>query len=458
MPARPLAALALAILASTTLAAKLDSARYQYRLDLTLPDQPPPEELYAVRLPPALFAQTQDSLADVRVADETLLSVPLEITRRTEVVRETHRTAVAFRRIGFSENAAANRVELIYECTNHPAGPTGITLHTPLRDFEKEVTVEAGNDGKTWLPLATGAVIFDASRFMDVSRKEVPFPPNRHRYFRIVLNDVTDTQVSPVAEIARYVGTSETGAVQHTDRTLSLQNRDFRIDRIDFWREEQHDSAARTRLIAYPVTNFTVRLDEKKNRTVVRFEAGRTPVTRVRLLTRSRNFSRPFALYAESEQPRNGRPARRLASGSLSQFAFRSLSQTNLTIAIPETRCSAFELVIENGDNPELALDGAILEGPELQLLFFGMAGAKYALYYGDPGAEKPGFDTTAIRMALDHGLMGRQLDVPQAETPNPGWKKPGGFRFNAKAALGGAMTVMVLVLGAALFKAARRV
>lgn len=457
MSARPLFTIVLGLLASAGLAAKLDSARFQYRLDLPLPAQPPPEELYAVRLPPALFRDTQDSLADVRIADDTLLSMPLEITRRTEVVREKRRVDVSFQRIGFSDQAGSNRIELIYECTNRPTGPSGITIHTPLRDFEKEVTVEAGDDGQTWTPLASGAVIFDASRFMDIARREVSFPPNDHRFFRIVLHDVTDLKSSPVAEIARYLGTAETGTVQHTDRTLSLQNRNFRIDRISFWREELLESAARTRIVPYPVTNLTVRLDEKKNRTVVRFEAGRAPVTRIRLLTRSSNFSRPFTLYAETEQPQKGRPARRLASGALSQFAFRSLSQTNLTIEIPETRCSAFELAIENGDNPELAIEGAELEGPELQALFFGKADRKYTLFYGDARVEKPRFDTTAIRMGLDRGLMGRLLEIG-APLPNPAWNRGSGFRFNGKAALGGAMVVMVLVLGAALFKAARRV
>jgi hypothetical protein len=454
---RPLhLALALAVLSSAALAAQIDAAAYRYRLDLPLPADGAADELYALRLPDSLFAATEDSLADIRIVDETGQAVPFEVTRRTEMAAVTQRVDVAVNRVGFSDRPGENRIEIVYEQTNASTHPQGLAIRTPLRNFEKSVTVDVSPDGRAWSNLVADAVVFDASRYMDVSRKEVDLPPSTSRFFRVVLHEVTDLKSSPVSEISRFAGRAESGEPQYTDRQNTLQNRDFRIDGIDFWRRRVMESTARERLVLHPVSNFVVRTDEKKQQTVVRFEAGRVPATIVTVQTGARNFSRPCTLYALYPNQRLDQARPVLARGTLSRILFRTLDETRLELKFPESRAPAFELVIENGDNPELPITGVQVRGPEFQALFFANAPGRRRLLAGSPQAAPPRFDLSAIRMALDRGLGGRLLAPAGDLEPNPEWNRKG-FEFNRKAALGGALVVMVLVLGFALFKAARR-
>jgi hypothetical protein len=445
--------LALAALAAQ--GAQVESSAYRTRLDLTTPAGQAPDDLYAFRLPPELFRDTLDSLDDIRLADEKGQAVPFEITRRTELAAVTQQVAVAAARTGFSENNDDNSIEITFSLTADQAAPAGLRIVTPLKNFEKEVDVFGSRDKSTWSKLTT-AVIFDASRFMDVSRTEILFSDAGCRHFRLVLHDVSDSKASPVSEISRFNGRAGSGEPQYTDRQNTILNRDFRIDRIDFFRQDILPSVAHPRLIPYPVTNLTVKVDEPKNQTVVRFEAGRIPLTRLTILSDARNFSRSFVLYADDPDRRFDQPRPVLARGTLRHLDFRTINLKDLAVNLPESRRMAYELIIENGDNPPLSVSGIILEGPELQALFMAPPASRIRLYAVNPKAVKPRFDTTVIRMALDRGLMGHMLPEAHLEA-NPDWRRSGGFSFNKKAALGGALVVMALVLGAALFKAARR-
>jgi hypothetical protein len=443
---------------SASLAATVDLSRYQRVVDL--PPGPDREELVSVRLSADIFEATQSSLADIRIADPKNQSVPYLITQRTELVTERSRESLTLNRISFNDNAEQNRIEVVFERDSKVPPPGQLNIRTPIRNFEKSITVQVSPDSKTWEPIATSAVIFDASRYMDVSRFEVSFPEAPFRYYKVIIQDVTDSQTSPVSELSRFMGGSETGQVQYTDRTSTIRNRDFRIDQLEFSRTVVHGSVAKSRLIPVGVTNLVTREDEKAKKTIVRFEARRTPVTSIRLLTGSRNFSRRYILYTLDQEAGGQTPPRQeLSRGTLTSFAFRTLVQDSTEITVRENRGPVYELAIENGDNPALDITGLALKGPEYQILYFSMPDSPRRLYFGDSEATRPDFDVSIIQTALDRGLMAVFIpDLgPARDNTDRSTSGTTGFRFNKKAALIGAMVVMVLVLGAALFKAARR-
>ncbi len=446
------------LLAAVCAAVPVDLPRYRSMVDL--PAGPDHEELVAVRLSADIFEATQLSLADIRIADPQNQSVPYLITQRTELTTDTSRQPVSLRRIAFNDNAEQNSVEVVYDRNSNDPPPGFLVIRTPLRNFEKAVTVLGSADGKTWQTLAESAVIFDASRFMDAARLEVPFREAHHQLYKVIIHDVTDTKTSPVSELSRFLGGAETGQVQYTDRSATILNRDFRIDRIEFGRTLVRESVSRTRLIPVAVTNLAIApADDQTKKTTVRFDARRSPVTSLRLLTQSRNFSRRFILYAlDPGAPVPAPPRRELARGTLTSFSFRSLVQDSTEIGFPENRGPVYELEIENGDNPALDITGVTLKGPEYQVLYFSRPDSACRLYFGNAESKKPEFDVTLIQTALDRGLAAVRLPDLGPARANPDRAKGAtGFRFNKKAALAGAMVVMVLALGAALYKAARR-
>ena len=81
-----------------------------------------------------------------------------------------------------------------------------MTFSTPLKDFERRIAVsgETGN-GDGWQPLTADALLFDYTRYMDVSNARVPLATNTSRRFRIVVEEVTDRTESPSMSLFRTI-------------------------------------------------------------------------------------------------------------------------------------------------------------------------------------------------------------------------------------------------------------
>src|SRR5262249_26261559 len=143
------------------------------------------------------------------------------------------------------------------EDDKHPR-PNGLSLITPLRNFEQRVRVYTSDDGKDWQPAGDEAVIFDYSRYMDVRSDSVPFPETARRHFRIVVDDVTAEQQSQLVALTRRLqGADET---ERTEQVV-VDRRPFRIDRVEFWREAESDQATGDEKTSYPVSKHRVEQD-----------------------------------------------------------------------------------------------------------------------------------------------------------------------------------------------------
>ena len=421
-----------------------------------LPDGPDRDELVGVRLTPDFFEAANAAMTDVRIADSRLESVPFLITRRTVLTNDTERETVHMTRIGFEDRPDRNEIILLFERHPQTPPPDRLRLDTPLRDFEKAVTVQGSDDRQAWRPLTESAVIFDASRFLDAARLEVPFTSALCRYYQVTIHDVTDVTISPTAELRRFRGNSETGQVEETERSAALQNRNFQIRKVVFSRDRTRSSITKTRLMPVPLGSCSVHEDSAKRQTLIRFDTRRTPVTEIRLHTTSRNFSRRYTLTAQPlESPPSVR--RTLARGSLTRFAFRTLNQESTTIAFPENRSERYELVIENGDNPTLDRVDIDAQGPEYQMLYLSGSNQTGRLYLGAPSMRPPAFDLSLIQSALDQGLPPLLIGDLAAVVDNPEYAARAGWRLNSPAALRGALLLMALALGAALLKAFRQ-
>lgn len=63
----------------------------------------------------------------------------------------------------------------------------GFTLFTEQHDFEYALQIHGSDDNKTWRLLADNAVIYDYSRYMAIDKRDITLPPNRYRYFQIII-------------------------------------------------------------------------------------------------------------------------------------------------------------------------------------------------------------------------------------------------------------------------------
>jgi hypothetical protein len=412
------------------------------------------EEILAVPLDSDIYAATRDGFPDLRIVDDKGAQVPylLEpIARRRSIqLREPCASKVASLRVD-----AGKGLEIVIQLAEKAPSATGVTIRTPLADYEHRVRVYGSLTSTDWALLVSDGVIFDYSRFMDIRNRDVVIPPNEYRQLKLIVEEELDDRESPLRELIR--GHSGGKKDQSVEITQSLR-RPFRIDGIDLWRTVETDGINKTEAVPYPAAGFRVEVDAKQKVTRIEIQSRREPLTAFSLKTPSRNFSRtatvliPVQRGVRTDWVEVGR-------GTLSQIQFRTFRRAELKVDFPEQRQERYQLLIENADNPPLEITGVEAQGTGYRLVFIGSDGRTYRVEYGSDSAESPHYDTAVVLTSLKRGFQPVALKVgPQVA--NPAYKSERGLRdiFNSAAFLTLAIILMVIVLAWALFRASQRI
>lgn len=422
---------------------------FRWQRDVELPEITETDAV-AVPLDEPFYVATRDGWPDVRLYDSKGNIVSFLIRPATETRSRTDRHSWA------AEQTSA-RVEpdggLVVELSlrEKEPQPTGIRIVTPLRDFEHQVRVESSADGTTWVSAGPPGVIFDYSRFVDARNDTVPFTAGDHRRFRFLIADVTAEQELELLGLYRRL---RGGAEEERTERTTIARRPFRVDRVEFYRDEVRSQATETRLNPYEPAGFTQTEDEKEHRTLVTIQVGRQPVTGIRVRTEDKNFSRSVTIETEIEDASGLRKSEAL--GTLTRFAVGSLQREELTLKVPEARATRYRLLIENGDNPPLAISGVELSGPRYELILLAAPGEKYRLDYGSPDAEPGRFDTAALEAVLREGppkVAGTLADARENLSAPPARWRP----WNDPNVLVSGIVLLTLLLGWGLWRAGRR-
>lgn len=440
------------VMLSVTSVAEDASFRFSRPIQAESPAQ---EELFAVPLDSDVYAATSDSFPDVRVFDAEDKLVPFLI----RVVSETRTEKV--RKVWAAKDPALkplenNGMEIRIALKAEDPSPLGLSFATPLQNFEQQVRVFATADGIE-SPLVDGALIFDYSQFMDVRRTEVTLPPTTAREFRIVVDALTADQESQLLELTRSLrGDAEDGRTE----TTTIQRRPFRIDQIDLWTEQAEEIRQVDIVRPWPVTDVKVTQDAEQKQTLVELESLSEPLTKLTIITSSKNFSRHVQVQVEDDSGA-GPKWKTIADTTVSQFQLRDFQEEHLTISLEETRCSRLRLLLDNRDSPELTIEGIEAVGHQHEVVFLGKPDQETRLVYGSDVAEPPKHDTVALTTALAKGIrpVPAKLGV-QAAIVNSGSGQSVHMKslLNNPLALGAVIGVLVIALGWGLFQASRRI
>lgn len=410
--------------------------------------------LFAAPLDSAVYSATRDGLPDLRTQDSSGKPVAMLLRKATATKDRTIRKTWPAT-IGAARMQDDGGLTVEWSLGEKDPAPQGLRILTPLRDFEHQVRVEASADGKTWEPIAPATVIFDYSQYVDARNDSLAIEPGERRHFRITVDDVTAEQQNQLLELERHLRGGE--EIDRTERT-KIDRRPFRINGVQFYRDDVEAQAVGEKTTSYPATDLGVSRDEKKSRTIVTFRTDREPITQLSLVTPAENFSRAVTLSAEVPD-RDGKMAwREIAAGSLSRYRFQSLYREALTLNLAETRSGRYQLVIEDRDNAPLEVKGVDLKGPIYEVVL--LAGPKdtVELLYGSTQAAAASYDTAAIAASLAEGFrpaaarLGEareDIRAPQSEAP---------LAWNDPKLLVGIIVALTILLGWGLYRAGRRI
>gem|GEM_PF-394200 len=414
------------------------------------------ETIAAVVLDTDVYAATRADLADLRLRDSRGREVPYLLEKQTRTRTESVARPLSANTVTLRE-LPGNRIEVVMELAAADATPAYLVLDTPMRDFEKRVSVFGRRHNGAWSPLVSQQPVFDYSRYMDVRNVRVPLPGTRQDRYRIDIDNVTDVQGSAFAELAR-AGQSD-GTVLDSVRTV-LQRRDFRIDRIRFFELVRQVRERQAVEVSYGVETEATTVDPEAGRTEILIRAARQPLCGFRLQTTSRNFTRTVQIQTRRVQGGIERWAD-IGSGQIHKLAFRDISEEDLTVTFAERRDTEYRLLILDHDNPPLEITGIEGIGAAYQLVFLAEPKQDYQLHYGSEEARQPVYDYASVLGALRKGQNTpiRELELGPARH---GTVDNGGFGLrallNSKLVLGLAIGLGVLVLLGAIRFALQRV
>jgi len=441
-----------AVLLCAAIAPALETGSYRYvRAVNGAGDR---EELAAVTLDSGTWDSLQKGAADLRVFGSDGRAAPYLLRKAVRKELQTARIPCKSTMDSFKQlpgNQAEIRLSL---ATNTPAAD-GIIFDTPLKDFERGLSVWGLNADGSELLLVEDALIYDYSRFVDVRHCSVSLPANTFRQFKIRVNAVTDEAQSPQRQIER---TLEGGAeIRMTDESV-VTARPFRMDQVRFYGERQTESRRVERKAEYQPKSWTVRLDDRSQRTLVEVETFNEPVTAFVIETDARNFSRT----ATVEVPRREggiETWHEVGQSSISRITFRSFLRQEMAVTFPERRSRRFRVVIHNHDGPSLAVTGVHAVGPVWQAVFMADPALQYTVCYGGVNERPPVYDTDHLDRVLAQEyepvdfMLGAQRENPDFR------RKGGGFG----GLIGGrgffifVVVLMVAVLAVSLVRAGKK-
>ena len=442
------------ILATACTLARAAEPGFRYTRPIELPTLEA-EELLAATFDSDVYSATRDGFPDLRThaaAGDVAYVIRKATTTRSETVRNYY--SARDPQVHPLDN---DSLEIIVHLGDNDPQPQGVRIVTPLRNFEQRVRISSSADGKDWQQLGEDAVLFDYSQFMDARSDNFALPATTNRYFRIVIDNVTQELESQLMELTRRLrGDTEA----HRDERLVIERRPFRIDRIEFWHDAVQEHFTGDLKVSYPVGGFQVETNPEDQQTTIHVDSRREPLTSLKLVTSSHNFSRHAQVQVERSRGVE-RTWQSIGDANLSRLDFRNLKREDLTITFPESRETAYRIVIENRGSPPLEVTGVEAQGDQYQAIFLSSATDRpLELLYGSQSAQPPDYDTAAITasLAADYQPVAVTLGK-QVEHPGGGESPPLATSrlINDPRILGGIAVILVAALAWGLFHAGRR-
>ncbi len=410
--------------------------------------------ILAIPLDAGVYAATRDGLPDVRIFDAERRETPFAIEKAAEARTHTVREACPSRVESLHERE--DGLELVVRLDKDAPAAGGLTIVTPLRNFERRVRVSGSRDGTAWTPIVSNGLVFDYARYLDIANGEVRLPANDFRQFQIVIEGVADDAKSPFTELTRKrQGGKETEQVER----IVLERRPFRMDRIELWREIHPTLSETDRKADYAPAKWSVAEDAENKTSVVTVETRREPLTEFTLGTTSSNFNR--AVVVQVPVARGVREEWiDVAHGRVSLVDFGGFHREELTLSFAERREPKYRIVIRNEDSPPIKITDVQARGNVYRAIYLADAGVDYRLCFGSDDMEVPVYDAATVLATLRgtkqpvEGRLGPQVAVGGGQPP----------AFNIRAilnnplVLGAVVVVLVTLLGWALVRATQRI
>lgn len=366
--------------------------------------------LGSIILDSEIYQRTNVLSSDLRLESEDGKQIPFVL--RAVYRHGTHQRHESYRSIIENLKKDGNTLVLIVRSPEGAKKVDAVSINSPSKDFEKQLSVEGSNDKKSWVSLAAKQLIFDCSSIIALKNLTVKIPSSQYRYWRISIDNFTEEQNSPVSMLIteKQPGSAGKETIARLRRKEALQ-----IDSVVLENTSQLLVNSELEKQSYAIKVKSIAADGKK--TVLSLESHREPLTEFRIFSSSENFSRNIMLYSSND----AKSWARLAETDWSRSSVLNKSSDHGKITFAESRKRFYRIIINNGDNDKLKDLEIKARGNIYELLMLGNLPQKLKVFYG---AAAPRPDYELARLLPDVVTLVRQQYRLSGELPNENFVK----------------------------------
>jgi len=396
-----------------------DTTPYEYQREIT--GTPAGDRLLSLTFDPDLYRHSGPGHRALRLVKKDgagYSELPRLIVPVDPPARPTGSQRITHRIDSFEENEDGS-IEVIVTLTGPKTPAAKLEIATPLRDFEKSVTVSVSSDGATWTPLVNEALVFDYERFLDFRRTAIDLPATPARRFKVRLAGATDQQRSLVRALSRTVSDAAGVSVSESG---TVETRQFRIDELRFFTAAD-EAVEKENGKSDELTILEQTVDADDNTTLILLDGGNLPLHELTLGTEDRNFRREVLLQVPGVEAEDA--WRTVDRGFVHSYHVGEFREARLFLVFAERRSDRYRLVIQNGDNPPLRLTHVTGKSRLEEMLFLASADDRLFLFLGasDAAIAAPRLDTAAILAVRQSGVKRSELK-PGPLRENPAYRK----------------------------------
>ncbi len=334
--------------------------------------------LVKVAIPLSTLTSCRPGWPDLRLIEAASNQVPFVIERNAPPVPFSESAS-------FFQSRIENETTVVRFATERQNAPEAVDLETPEPQFLKAVLFEASADGRLWQTIARGVPLF--VRAGGQRQLRLPLPNGQWHHFRLTIDD------------RRSAPIPFTGARLYFASAVGVPSEPLPVEML-----ERTEEPGRTR-VNLRLGGANLVLDSL------------TIETPEPLFSRAVLLAKPFFTAGEAHETTiSSGLVYRLDSGT--NRAAPKLSVANgLTVDSQQ-----LSLVIENLDNPPLALVGLTARFRTVYLVFNVATLGVYSLLSGNPDCPVPRYDLAEMQ----GGLRGASIlpVVPGPLTENPAYQR----------------------------------
>ena len=410
--------------------------------------------LLAVAFDPAVYAASRDDFGDLRLLDQDGVETPFLLqkiaNRKTIVQRVASRIEnPSLQKVG--EDGVIISLVLAKDAANID----GLSIVTGQRNFEYNLQIQGSVDGKQWQTLVDKALIYDYSQTLAVENRDIALPANQDRFFKLVVAKASQTRAAELLELTR---TLSNGQEQSRNEKQQIQQQALHIEQIEAWHVQEQTLPESPQQFDYPLSAFKVSQDADHKTSLIDIDSPRLPLTGIKLQISTANFSRSAEVQIQRQHGVESR-LQVMANAQLQAVHFQDINRENTELVFPEQRGEHYRIVVQNQDNPPLAITRVSGVGNAYQLVFLPQADHSYRLSYGNEQLAQPVYDTAAIQELLVKGYPLTAADLgAESATAQRTAKLDAGRFLHSNLLLGVIIGLMVVVLVWSLYRVGRRV